>query len=148
LSKKLALEISEKLNHDLFGWAAVTIPTFEFEFMVQKTRAAAEEIINDHLSDVILSLICAGEAPYLNPSFKKAADENGVLDVETLNTNLSKDCSINFKELDDKNFHCTIEVSIEVLFGNMNMFSKDVLEKINHIKIRSSLGEFEFSDEE
>ena len=65
-----------------------------------------------------------------------------------MNTDLNKVCSINLQELDDQNFHCKIKVSIEVLFGNMKMFSEDVLEKIDHIKIKSLLGEFEFSDEE
>lgn len=135
-----------KLRIDQRYYTISDILTCEFEFSgLVNIEAEASDIISGGVLDNIADILFVGELPQLNPDFSHYSHEQK-LDRKKLVEYIKENSYYVVSNVDVNSNHVTALVDLKLLFLNFMKMQDNDLNKINHVKVNSFMGEAEIGE--
>ena len=122
------------------------VMTCHFSFIdVVPTGCKQEDYVTENILNAAKNALDVGELPSLNPDFEDYSND-GQIEDKKLSEYILKNCYIHLKDLDVNNDYLTLGVDFKILFLNMASLKDETLMLIQHVKIKSFMGEFEIGE--
>lgn len=137
-------KIKEKIQGKYYTDSDIMTCQFEF-FDKVPVGCESSEHVTEKILKTVHKIVSAGELPFLNPDFEKYGTDKKI-DDEKLSEYIRNNCYIRLRELDVNYDHITSIVELKILFLNLRSLEETEIELIQHIKIKSFMGEFEIGE--
>ena len=138
-------KLKARIDHRFYTISDVMDCEFEFSGFFKKVESGYDNFVTDDIIEGVNRVLMTGELPGLNPEFKNYSVDNE-LNREKLLEYIRENAYYEISEIDVNNNHVRLLISLKLLFLNFSALSDEDLKKVNHIKIKSFMGEAEIGE--